>query len=88
MTTVDDDTAGSAGTTLDGAFADLVATLGRDGYAAEWELDGDAITFRVLATADACAECLVPAPVLEAIVGDAIEGTGYRISRVEMPAGH
>jgi hypothetical protein len=75
-------------TTLDEAFADIVTVLSRDGYGAEWELNGDEVVFRVVPTADACAECLVPAPVMEAILGDAIEGTGLRVARVELPTGH
>ncbi|MFC6023437.1 hypothetical protein ACFP2T_45690 [Plantactinospora solaniradicis] len=74
---------------LEAAFADTVTVLARDGYAAAWELDGEgAVTFRVAATADACAECLVPAPVMQAILDSALEGTGYRIGRVELPADH
>ena len=87
MTTVDN-VSGPERTALDAAFAEIVTVLARDGYAAEWEVDGDAVTFRVVATADACADCLVPAPVMQAILGDAIEGTGYRVSRVELPADH
>ncbi|MEO3928540.1 hypothetical protein ACQEVC_33910 [Plantactinospora sp. CA-294935] len=74
---------------LDAAFADIVTVLARDGYAAAWELGPDgAVTFRVAATENACAECLVPAPVMEAILGSALEGTGYRVGRVELPAEH
>jgi hypothetical protein len=71
---------------LEKAFADITSTLARDGYAAEWETDDHgAVRFRVVATEDACADCLVPPVVMESILSSALEGTGFTIASVELP---
>ncbi|MGH3489808.1 MAG: hypothetical protein ACRDP8_18115 [Actinopolymorphaceae bacterium] len=72
---------------LDDALADFTGMLARDGYAAEWDLDADGrLHFRILATDDACADCLVPEVVLEAMLTEALDGTGYELGEVRLPA--
>ncbi|MGH8868219.1 MAG: hypothetical protein ACRDYU_09505 [Actinomycetes bacterium] len=74
---------------LDGAFADVARTLAADGYQAEWRLNEQgAVDFWVTASEEACAECLVPMPVMQAILEGALEGTGRELGRIEMPAEH
>jgi hypothetical protein len=72
---------------LDDALAEVKALLERDGFTASWRLDdAGGLDFTVGATEAACVDCLVPQPVLEAIVGDALEGTGITIAAVRLPA--
>jgi hypothetical protein len=69
-------------TALDDALADFTSVLAADGYTSEWDLDADG---RILATGAACAECLVPKVVLEAILNTALEGSGYELADVRLP---
>lgn len=71
---------------IDGALTTLRNVLTADGYDLRWALDGRQIDVDVVAGPDACAECLVPAEVMKAIVGDALDGTPYRIGDVHLPA--
>jgi hypothetical protein len=78
----------TAGTSLDDAFAGVAQTLAADGYHAEWEFaDGDVVNFRVSASDEACPDCLVPLPVMQAILEGALEGTGWTVGRIDMPSG-
>jgi hypothetical protein len=73
--------------TIDGALRSLRDVLTADGYDLEWSLaDGDRIVIRVVAGAEACAECLVPVRVMEAIMADALRETPYTLDHVELPA--
>lgn len=72
---------------LDGALAEFRSTLERDGFTAEWKVRDDGVHVRVVATDAACMECLVPEPVVQAILADALEGTGHTLAAVELPAG-
>lgn len=72
---------------VDGALKSLRDLLTADGYDLEWSLvDGDRIVVRVVAGDEACAECLVPVQVMEAIMADALGGTPYTLDHVELPA--
>jgi hypothetical protein len=71
---------------LDAALADLRTQLERDGFTAEWEVTDDVVGFRVVATDAACDECLVPKVVMEAMLHDAIDGTGFTLGEVRLPA--
>jgi len=67
-------------------LARIVATLERDGFATAWDVDAsDGITFRIGAGTADCAECLVPRPVITAMLGDALKGTPYHVTEVVMP---
>ncbi|MQA15382.1 MAG: hypothetical protein GEV09_14785 [Pseudonocardiaceae bacterium] len=71
---------------LDRAFADVRTMLERDGFGADWDLDDNGgVHFRVIATVSACHECLVPEPVMMAILADALVGTGYEVASVALP---
>jgi hypothetical protein len=72
---------------LDAAFAEIAEMLRSDGFTAQWSVaqEGD-VSFVVGAGDAACAECLVPKPVLEAMLSSALEGSGYRLVDVRLPA--
>lgn len=77
---------GDTAAVLTTALADVREMLERDGFVADWHLDGSGgVRFRVLAGSAACHDCLVPKPVMEAILGDALDGTPYTITGVELP---
>lgn len=74
-------------TVIEGALKPLHDVLSADGYDLEWSLADDSrIVVRVVAGADACAECLVPVQVMEAIMSDALAATPYTLDHVELPA--
>lgn len=64
-------------------FTEMMAT---DGYVLSWEPSGeDRVVVRIEATDGACADCLVPQKVMEAIVGQALEPTPFTLERVVLP---
>jgi hypothetical protein len=46
------------------------------------------VVVEIVAGADACADCLVPLPIMESIMSDALEPTPYKLDHVVMPAEH
>lgn len=73
---------------LDGALAEFRDMLAADGYELNWSVSsGDKVQIQIVAGADACADCLVPLPVIEGIMTDALEPTPYTLDRVLLPAG-
>ncbi len=77
--------AGSAG--LDAAFRRFRDMLASDGYVLSWSVTGqDRVIVRIEAGPDACADCLVPLPVMEAIMSDALAPTGYALDHIVLPA--
>ena len=79
--------AGAADAGLDGALQGLRDVLGADGYRLECTPGSDhSLVVTVVAGPDACADCLVPRPVMEGILADALQATPWTVSRVEMPA--
>lgn len=81
-------TAPPAGTQdLDGALQKFRDTLAADGYLLGWSVEnGDRVVITITAGEDACADCLVPMPVMEAIMSDALAPTPYTLGRIELPA--
>jgi hypothetical protein len=72
---------------LDAALQGLRDTLQADGYALEWSLaEQNQIEVRVVAGADACADCLVPPELMRTILSDALSETPYRVGRITLPA--
>lgn len=66
-------------------FRDLLAA---DGYDLNWSVTGpDKVQIRIVAGQDACADCLVPLPVIEGIMTDALAPTPYTLDSVVLPAG-
>jgi hypothetical protein len=79
--------AGAVDAELDRALTGLRDVLGADGYHLDCTTAGNhSVVVRVVAGPDACADCLVPRPVMEGILADALQATPYTVARVEMPA--
>ena len=73
--------------TLDSALQRFRDVLAADGYTLEWSVDErDRVVVRILAGEDACADCLVPLPVMESIMSDALSATPYTLDRIVLPA--
>ena len=73
---------------VDAALAPFTEMMAADGYLLSWEPTAeDRIVVRIDATAEACADCLVPTRVMEAIMSTALEPTPYALERVELPDG-
>jgi hypothetical protein len=61
------------GTRLDQALDGMRAMLAADGYVLHWSVEGDVLAVSVVATGDACADCLVPKTLFSALVRDALQ---------------
>jgi hypothetical protein len=69
------------------ALAAPTQMLESDGFEATWEVDEtNGVHFTVLAGSAECQDCLVPKPVMEAIIGDALDGTPWSLAQVTLPA--
>ena len=74
---------------IDEALQGFRDMMGADGYLLRWEPRGDdRIVVTIEATEGACADCLVPQPVMEAIMASALEPTPVSLDRVVLPAAH
>jgi hypothetical protein len=72
---------------IDSAFQKFRDVLAADGYTLYWSVTGhDRVIVRIEAGADACADCLVPLPVMEAIMSDALGPTPYTLDHIVLPA--
>jgi hypothetical protein len=72
---------------LEAAFRRFRDMLASDGYVLSWSVTGrDRVIVRIEAGPDACADCLVPLPVMEAIMSDALAPAGYALDHIELPA--
>jgi hypothetical protein len=71
---------------LDGALQGFRDMLAADGYDLNWSLRGqDKVRIQIVAGQDACADCLVPLPVIEGIMSDALAPTPYTLDSVVLP---
>lgn len=72
--------------TLDGALGKFREMLASDGYDLSWELtEQDKVVVQIDAGPDACADCLVPLPIMEAIMSDALAPTPYALDHIVLP---
>lgn len=72
---------------VDAALQKFRDVLAADGYQLDWSLSpAGQVTITILAGPDACADCLVPLPVMEAIMADALGPTQYALGHIELPA--
>jgi hypothetical protein len=72
---------------LTAALAGPKAMLESDGFEATWEVDAaNGIHFTVSPGSAECQDCLVPKPVMEAILADALDGTPWSVAEVTLPA--
>lgn len=74
---------------VDAALKDFRTLMAGDGYALTWaESAPDKVVVTIEAGPDACADCLVPLPVMESIMSDALEPTAYALDHVVLPSAH
>lgn len=72
---------------LAAALAGPREMLESDGFEATWDVDaGGGVHFTVAPGSAECQDCLVPKPVMEAIVSDALDGTRWSLSEVTLPS--
>jgi len=72
---------------LDSALQGFRDMLAADGYELNWSVTSqDRVQIQIVAGADACADCLVPLPVIKGIMSDALAPTPYTLDRVLLPA--
>jgi hypothetical protein len=71
---------------LRNALQQLRDVLTGDGYDLDWALStGNQVAVKVIAGPDACADCLVPQPIMAAILTDALSATPYTLESIELP---
>lgn len=72
---------------VDEALRGLRDMLATDGYELRWSLSSPGtVLVQVVAGEGACADCLVPRPLMEGILSDALGPTPYALDRVVLPA--
>lgn len=83
-------TAGApAAGSVDTALKEFRELMAGDGYELSWaESAADKVVVTITAGPDACADCLVPLPVMESIMADALEPTPYTLDHVVLPGSH
>jgi hypothetical protein len=73
---------------LTDALQQLRDVLTGDGYDLDWALnERNQVAVKVVAGPDACADCLVPQPIMAAILTDALSSTPYKLESIELPSG-
>jgi hypothetical protein len=73
---------------LKDALQQLRDVLTGDGYDLDWALNArNEVAVKVIAGPDACADCLVPQPIMAAILSDALSVTPYKLESIELPSG-
>lgn len=74
---------------VDKALQQFRDVMGADGYLLQWEeVDQKRIVVTIAAGEGACADCLVPQKVMEAMMSSALEPTPFRLDHVVMPSTH
>jgi hypothetical protein len=72
---------------LKDALQPLRDVLTGDGYDLDWTLGpAGTVAVTVIAGPDACADCLVPQPLMAAILSDSLSSTPYKLESIELPA--
>ncbi|MBO0830541.1 MAG: hypothetical protein J2P28_05785 [Actinobacteria bacterium] len=80
-------TSDAAAGTVDEALGKFRDMLASDGYSLSWSLtDQDKVVVQIEAGPEACEDCLVPLPIMEAIMSDALGPTPYALDHVVLPA--
>lgn len=88
-------TTGPEAQVIDAALADFRQMMASDGYRVLWAAGPDStteagtrLTVTIEAGPEACADCLSPTPVMEAILQKQLAGTPYTVGSVTLPSGH
>ncbi|NDK30227.1 hypothetical protein [Nesterenkonia haasae] len=83
------DQTASDSSAVDQALANFRETMEKDDYHLKWSLnEEEKVTVEIEAGPEACADCLSPTPVMEAIMGEALSSTPYTLDRVVLPNEH
>jgi hypothetical protein len=81
------DATASAPAGLEGALGKFRDMLASDGYGLSWSVtEQDTVVVQIEAGPDACADCLVPLPIMESIMTDALGPTPYSLDHIVLPA--
>jgi len=81
------DAVASTPASIDEALGKFREMLASDGYDLSWKVtDQDKVVVEIEAGPDACADCLVPLPIMEAIMSDALAPTPYALDHIVLPA--
>lgn len=81
-------TSDGVASTLDEALGKFREMLASDGYDLHWELtEQSRVVVQIEAGPEACEDCLVPLPIMEAIMSDALAPTPYVLDHIVLPAG-
>jgi len=81
------DAVASTPASIDAALGKFREMLASDGYDLSWKVtDQDKVVVEIEAGPDACADCLVPLPIMEAIMSDALAPTPYALDHIVLPA--
>lgn len=79
--------AATDGPVIDQALSSFSDMMAADGYVLSWTpAEAESIVVRIDATPEACADCLVPAPVMQAIMTQALAETPYSVDHVVLPS--
>lgn len=74
---------------IDDALKKFRDMMDKDGYRLSWSLtESEKVAVQVEAGPNACADCLSPTPVMEAIMGEALAETPYELDSVTLPNEH
>lgn len=73
----------------DDAITETRKGLEASGFSVTCAQNDGVLTVSIAAGPDACAECLVPRPVLQSIIGNELAGRGVQVGGIEIvyPAG-
>lgn len=79
----------TATVSVDEALASFREMMATDGYLLTWsEAGSNKVVVKIAATEGACADCLVPLPVMTSIMAKALAPTEYELDHVELPGDH
>lgn len=74
---------------VDEALAEVKEMMDQDGYRLAWKPESaESLSVTIEAGPEACADCLSPTPVMEAIVQKALSETFYTVREVILPSEH
>ncbi|HEX3965693.1 MAG TPA: hypothetical protein VHZ03_55130 [Trebonia sp.] len=69
------------------ALQQLRDVLTGDGCDLDWSLSaGNQVAVKVIVGPDACADCVVPQPIMAAILTEALSDTPYKLESIELPS--
>ncbi|NDK32562.1 hypothetical protein [Nesterenkonia haasae] len=74
---------------INDALENFRQMMEKDDYHLKWSLNEEnKVTIEIEAGSQACADCLSPTPVMEAIMNQALSSTPYSLNHVVLPNEH